>query len=109
MHHHPPPPPPSPPLPSIGGEDAYFVKFFAPWCGHCKTLAPKWDELSNLPLPAKVAHVDCTVEKDVCAEQGIKGYPTLQYFKAGSKEGEAYKGAREVSAMQAFLTSKASA
>ena len=40
---------------------------YAPWCGHCKKLAPAWDELANKVKPQNinVAKVDCTAYK-VC-------------------------------------------
>ena len=54
-----------------------IVKFFAPWCGHCKRLAPTWDELAgkfSVADDVTVAKVDCTSDdnknKDLCSEQG---------------------------------------
>ena len=83
-----------------------FVKFYAPWCGHCKRLAPTWDELAAKAQGYKVAKVDCTVEQKVCNEHGIRGYPTLFMFGNGQKLGDRYNGQRTLEAMNEFATSK---
>ena len=55
-----------------------FVKFFAPWCGHCKRLAPAWDQLSaafSTNKEVKIAKVDCTSDdnknKELCNEHKV--------------------------------------
>ena len=62
----------------VNGEKLALVEFFAPWCGHCKSLAPHYEEaateLKN-KHGIKVMKVDCTEQQDLCQEQGIKGYP----------------------------------
>lgn len=88
------------------------MKYYAPWCGHCKRLAPTWEELSQEHLTTAsgkkvhVAHVDCTVQKDICTQQNIKGYPTLQ-FHSGSKDGVKYSGARSLDALRAWAQQQA--
>lgn len=60
---------------------AGFVKFFAPWCGHCKTLAPRWVELaSQLKDVVNLYEVDCEEGggKRVCRDEGVKAYPTIK-------------------------------
>ncbi|XP_067118624.1 thioredoxin domain-containing protein 5 [Centruroides vittatus] len=90
------------------GNSVHFVKFYAPWCGHCKRLAPIWDELAekyNRPGEEKlvIAKVDCTMETALCSEQGVTGYPTLKFFKKGTIEGHKYRGPRDIASLEAFI------
>ncbi len=73
-----------------------FVKFFAPWCGHCKKMKPDWDKLMDNfkdSTTAAVADVDCTAEgKPLCEKYGVSGYPTLKYGDPGDLKD--YQGGR---------------
>eukprot|EP00536_Pseudo-nitzschia_multiseries_P002916 jgi/Psemu1/284062/fgenesh1_pg.41_\ len=72
----------------------WFLKFYAPWCGHCKKMAPILDTVAG-KLKGKMAigKIDCTKHKDVCKEHKVKGFPTLKY----SVDGEVmdYSGGRD--------------
>jgi len=84
-------------------EGTFFVKFYAPWCGHCKKLVPAWSHLaSELKGKANIAKVDCTVHKEACSKFGVRGYPTLKLLKDG-EEFQAYSGGRSVPAFEKFL------
>jgi thioredoxin domain-containing protein 5 len=91
----------------VGGNNAVFIKFFAPWCGHCKRLAPTWEDLAKKYTKATIAKVDCTVETALCQAQGIRGYPTLVLYKKGSKAQEKYQGARDLPALTSWLDTNA--
>ena len=80
-----------------------MVKFFAPWCGHCKALAPTYVELSdNAPEGVVIAEVDCTKANELCGSEGVEGYPTVKFYKDG-KFVEEYSGPREVVAMKEWI------
>ena len=66
-----------------------LVKFYAPWCGHCKTLAPIYaeaaNELASRSLMTPLAKVDATEQKKIAAKYQIKSYPKLIFFKHGQQ------------------------
>ncbi|KAL4889723.1 protein disulfide isomerase [Aspergillus ambiguus] len=90
--------------PFLEEHDLVLAEFFAPWCGHCKALAPKYEEAAtelkgkNIPL----VKVDCTAEEDVCRDQGVEGYPTMKIFR-GPDSSKPYQGARQADAIVSYM------
>lgn len=86
-----------------------FVKYYAPWCGHCKTLAPIWTELGEYVAGSDVviAEMDSTLNE----VQGVavRGFPTLIYYPKDNKEGVNYDGGRELQDLKDFLEKNTSA
>jgi len=50
-----------------------------------------------------IADVDCTVHRDLCGTHEVRGYPTIKYFMAGNKVGEAYRGGRDEAAINSHV------
>merc|ERR1712244_160992 len=76
----------------------WFVKFYAPWCGHCKRLAPTWEEVATaLKGKVNIAKVDVTQNRALGKQFGVKGFPTLLLFRRGKMV--KYSGARSKEAL----------
>jgi len=85
---------------SLTSNGGWFIKFYAPWCGHCKKLAPIWQELS-LGTNSNIASVDCTHYSALCTAFSVRGFPTLKYLNNGRQY--LYKGGRDINKFVEFL------
>jgi len=87
-----------------------LVEFFAPWCGHCKTLAPVYEQLAQDFSFAKdkvtIAKVDADAEKTLGKRFGVQGFPTIKYFDGKSETPEDYSGGRDIDSLTEFITKK---
>ena len=84
-----------------------LIEFYAPWCGHCKALAPKYDILAGLYTEqghadkVTIAKVDATAN-DVPDE--VEGFPTIKLYKAGDKSNPVtYSGSRSIEDLIKFV------
>jgi protein disulfide-isomerase-like protein len=82
-----------------GDNWVWLVEFYAPWCGHCRQLSPKWKAVADaLHGVVRVAAVNCDAQQALCQGQNIKGYPTIKALKGGKWVD--YKGDRSAPAMR---------
>ena len=94
----------------VSSDKPWFIKFFAPWCGHCKRLAPTWEELSTKNgSKLNVGTVDCTSDlgRPLCNHYEVRGYPTLLYFPISENSDKPsqyykYQGPRSLDYLESF-------
>uniref|UniRef100_G3VLI1 Protein disulfide-isomerase A2 n=2 Tax=Sarcophilus harrisii TaxID=9305 RepID=G3VLI1_SARHA len=85
-----------------------LVEFYAPWCGHCRALAPEYTKaaslLKNESSELKLAKVDGPAEKELVEEFGVTGYPDLKFFRDGNRSHPVlFTGPREAEGIVRWL------
>ncbi|SPO40477.1 related to Pig2 - related to protein disulfide isomerase [Pseudozyma flocculosa] len=80
------------------GQGPTFVKFFAPWCPHCKNMAAAFKQVAaSLKGHVNVLEVDCVAHGAICTKYKVNGYPTLRMYNDGNPI--EYNGGRNHDAM----------
>jgi thiol-disulfide isomerase/thioredoxin len=89
----------------IGGSssDTTMYLFKADWCGHCKNLAPVWDQLQKEVTNIKFVTYDSQKDKNSIEKYNISGFPTI-ILKKNDKAYD-YGGARDLNSLKDFINS----
>ena len=84
----------------LESSELWMVEFYAPWCGHCKNLAPEWDQAAkDLKGSVNLGMVDATQHQSLASKYGVQGYPTIKVFGANKAAPEDYQGQRSAQAI----------
>lgn len=95
-----------------GANMVTIVKFYAPWCGHCKSLAPTWADVESQynnkkvnGKTVKVLQVNCDENTELAKKHDVNGYPTIKTFHHGKEED--YSGGRDLASISEHIESLA--
>jgi len=89
-----------------------MIEFYAPWCGHCKALTPKYEalgkKLQSVAPSVVIAKIDATANDIDRSRYEVSGYPTI-FFVPAAKDAKPikYDGERETNAMYNWIKKKA--
>lgn len=79
----------------LNSDEVWMVEFYAPWCGHCKSLAPEWSKAATaLKGVVKVGAVDMDVHSSVGGPYNVRGFPTIKVFGSNKNSPQDYNGQR---------------
>lgn len=85
-----------------------MVLFYAPWCGHCKSMKPDYEQLRKkyMKVPDKnVVMINCDDHKEFASKAGIQGFPTLRlYNNPKANKYLDYEGPRTADAIESYLS-----
>lgn len=81
----------------------WLVEFYAPWCGHCKQLAPSYElAAKQLKGVVKLGAVDMTEHQSVGAPYDIKGFPTIKFFGNDKQKPVDYQSGRDADSIRKY-------
>ncbi|KPA82268.1 putative mitochondrial thioredoxin [Leptomonas pyrrhocoris] len=83
------------------------ILFYAPWCGHCKHFHPEFERFAeSVKGTIRVGAIDADQHSSVGQQYGVRGFPTIKYWKMGTKSiasPQDYQGQRTAAALQGFM------
>jgi len=84
----------------INSDELWLIEFYAPWCGHCKSLTPAWKQAAEeLDGVVNVGAIDADKHRDLGGKFGVQGFPTIKIFGANKNKPKDYKGGRDASSI----------
>lgn len=86
----------------------WLLKFYAPWCGHCRRMEPAYNSLaaalhSSTDSTCKVGQIDGSAERVLTSRFGISGFPTIYYVAPDGFTTYKYVGSRTEESMRRYV------